>query len=470
MKVSPTLRDFQRSDAENRCIVGPFGSGKSSACVIEFLRRAAKQAPGPDGVRHTRFAAIRNTYGQLRDTTRKTFEEWVPANLGTWQEQAFTWRGKWSDGKHLIDTEILFRALDRPEDVKKLLSLELTGAWVNEAREIPKAVFDALQGRVTRYPSKANGGATWSGIWLDTNPWHTGHWGYRLFSKRENIRPEDQRRFMLFEQPGGRSVNAENLQNLEAGYYDRIAAGKDSEWVECYVDGKYPSSDVGSIWGRAIAAVDARHGISEFRHPSDGMYTSWDLGVSDSTAIWWWRIGPDRQVDVIDHYEASGEAASHYFGEVERRGWKVQTHFLPHDARQRSWATGVGVLDQFIKEYGAEHVEMTPEMSLRDGIQAARWLLEQPIRIHTRCAQGIDALREYRYEFDEDAQVFSTRPRHDWSSHSADAFRYLALVAKETEIVTRRVIEAPPPATRDLRSFTIDELWEMRPQRKSGRV
>jgi hypothetical protein len=102
----------------------------------------------------------------------------------------------------------LFRALDRPEDKKKLLSLEVTGAYINEAREMPKEVFDVLQQRVGRYPSKMQGGPSWFGIWMDTNPWHTGHWGYKLFSV---TKPEGH---VLFEQPGGMDEDAENVENL----------------------------------------------------------------------------------------------------------------------------------------------------------------------------------------------------------------------------------------------------------------
>ena len=110
-----------------------------------------------------------------------------------------------------IDCEVLFRSLDRPEDIKKLLSLELTGAYINEAREVPKQVLDMLSSRVGRYPSPAQGGATWFGIWMDTNPWHAGHWGARYFESA----PAEHAR--AFRQPGGRSVEAENVEHLPAG-------------------------------------------------------------------------------------------------------------------------------------------------------------------------------------------------------------------------------------------------------------
>ncbi|WP_242394841.1 phage terminase large subunit [Anaeromyxobacter oryzisoli] len=468
--AAPTLRRFQRSDAFVRCVVGPVGSGKSSACVIELLRRAMRQAPGPDGVRRSRWVVIRNTYSQLRDTTRKTFEEWVPAEIGSWNEQAFTWVGEWSDGEHPVHCEVLFRSLNRPEDVKKLLSLELTGAYVNESREIPKAVVDVLEQRVGRFPAKKSGGPTWSGIWMDTNPWAKQHWGYKLFTLHQGVREEDRDLYELFEQPGGRSPEAENLENLPPGYYDRLVVGKDAEWIKSYVDGEYPSNDQGSIFGPLIEKLEQRGGIGKFKHPTDGVFTSWDLGFSDATGIWFWRVNEHGVPDLIDHYEAHGQPLSHYFDEVDRRGYEYVKHWLPHDARARTLQTGSSILEQFVVRYGADRVAIGPELSLLDGIQAARWLLEQPVRFHERCAAGIEALRSYHYAWDEEARAFSRRPEHDWSSHTADAFRYVACVAKETRLIARgAAIVPPPPAARDLRTITMDELWTMRPKAQRTR-
>jgi hypothetical protein len=132
-----------------------------------------------------------------------------------------------------IECEVLFRALDKPGDVKKLLSLEVTGIWFNEAREIAKALVDAATGRVGRYPAKKDGGATWFGVILDTNPPDTDHWWYRLF---EDEKPEG---WAIYKQPSGRSQEAENLVNLPANYYQNIMAGKTPEWVKVYVDGEY---------------------------------------------------------------------------------------------------------------------------------------------------------------------------------------------------------------------------------------
>ena len=227
-RASPALWIFHQDDSFVRGVMGPVGSGKSTACCWELFRRLQEQEPGPDGIRRSRWAVVRNTYRELSDTTVKTWLDWFD-DVGDFVNQDMVHRIKFAD----VEAELLFRALDRPADVKKLLSLELTGAWVNEAREVPRAVVDMLQGRVGRYPSKREGGPTWLGVIMDTNPPDSDHWWYRLF---EEVAPDGWR---LFRQPSGRGADAENLENLPDGYYDRLQAGKDDEWIAVYVDGEY---------------------------------------------------------------------------------------------------------------------------------------------------------------------------------------------------------------------------------------
>lgn len=461
--ASPTLSRFLRSDAFVRCVVGPVGSGKSSACVMEILLRAARQEAGPDGVRRTRFAVIRNTYSQLRDTTRKTFEKWIPQQLGRWHEQSFTFEidHRLADGTK-IHCEVLFRALDRPEDVRKLLSLELTGAYINEAREIPKNVLDVLEGRVGRYPSRDEGGATWFGIWMDTNPWHSGHWGAKLFGKGLDG-------YSIFRQPGGRSIEAENVDNLPPGYYDRLCVGKDREYVRVYVDGEDANGAVGSIWGAWVAELRARGGVQAFDHPASAVMTSWDLGRSDSTAIWFWRVAPSGSIHVLDYYENHNQGLSHYFGILESKGYAYRDHWLPHDARAKTLATQQTVLEQvgeWARKGGFGRVQITPDIGVDDGIAAFRWLLEQPTTLmHERCGavstmsySGLDVLEEYRFEWNDVEQVFSKHPLHNWASHGADAARYMAVVARQMGVQLADKPIAPKLTKIEPVTFTLDDI------------
>src|ERR1035437_9602965 len=168
----PTIQRFFESDAFFRGLMGPFGSGKSSACCVELGQRGVAQNPLADGVRRTRWAVIRNTYGQLQDTTIRTFLQWFPPHqFGDWipSKHQYTIRALRAPGDDRgAEIEILFRALDRPDQMSNLLSLDLTGAWVNEGREIEWPIFEALEARVRRFPRMQDGGPTWSGIFTDT--------------------------------------------------------------------------------------------------------------------------------------------------------------------------------------------------------------------------------------------------------------------------------------------------------------
>src|SRR5690606_13088972 len=228
----PTIAKFSQSTAFIRGLMGPFGSGKSSGCVIELLKIAAKQRPGPDGLRRSRFAVIRNTYPQLEDTTMQTFFQWLPPSLfGTYKVRDHTFTIDQLDPT--LHVEVMFRALDREEHVANLLSLELTGAWVNEAREVPWAIIQALTGRVGRYPSVIMGGCVDPCIIMDTNPPDDESWWYRKF---EEERPAN---WALFKQPGGMDPGAENTRNLPQNYYQRMIETMDADAIEVYVHGKY---------------------------------------------------------------------------------------------------------------------------------------------------------------------------------------------------------------------------------------
>ena len=266
---APTVGRFFNSDSFVRGLMGPVGSGKSYACCAEIFRRAVQQRPSPrDGIKYSRFAIVRNTPPMLRTTTLKTWLELLPEDVWGPVKYAppITHHIKLPprDGAAGIDMEVIFLALDDPKDVRKVLSLELTGAWVNEARELPKAIIDGLTHRVGRYPSKADGGPTWRGVIMDSNPCDDDHWYFRLAEKET---PTGRFKWEFFRQPGGilevpleelpedmpeaqgythqagkwwqTNPQAENLKNLPTGYYDQLLGGKNLDWIRCYAKGEY---------------------------------------------------------------------------------------------------------------------------------------------------------------------------------------------------------------------------------------
>lgn len=266
--TSPMVWKFLQSKAFVRGVMGPVGSGKSYACCAEIMMKAVQQKPSPiDGIKYSRFAIVRNSYPMLKTTTIKTWLDLFPEN--TFGPLLWTppithhIRLPARDGAAGIDCEVIFLALDQPKDVRKLLSLELTGAWVNEARELPKAVIDGLTHRVGRYPTKRDGGASWHGIIMDTNPMDDDHWWFRLAEKEKM---SGAFKWEFFRQPGGveeadvtelpenpeandciysagrwwkKNPKAENISNLPAGYYQQMLLGKNLDWIRCYAEGKY---------------------------------------------------------------------------------------------------------------------------------------------------------------------------------------------------------------------------------------
>jgi hypothetical protein len=276
----------------------------------------------PDGIRKSRWAIIRNTYRELIDTTMQTWFDWFPRDIGHYRAMDMKWTldRKLDDGTQLY-LEVLFRALDRPDDIKKLLSLELTGGWINEGREIPKQVLDMLQGRVGRYPAFTefdipeevldevymlmDGDCTfadlpdrlkaylpWIGIILDSNPPDSDHWWYTLF---EETKPSG---FSLYHQPSAKSDQAENLRNLVPGYYNNIVQGKDQEWINVYVHGQYGFiADGKPVWPEY--KDDIHHTSKELPLAGSGtIYVGIDFGLTPAAVIG--QITASGQFQIID--------------------------------------------------------------------------------------------------------------------------------------------------------------------------
>ena len=321
---SPTLDAFHQDNSFLRAIMGPVGSGKSVACSVEAVLRANRQKPlSGSKVRPSKFAVVRNTYGELRDTTEATFFQWIPPEWGHWKSSEHTFTAQWphqsGDGT-TVEMEIIFRALDRPKDVRKLLSLELTGCWFNEAREIPWGIVDVMQTRVGRFPPKKQGGASWFGIWLDTNPPDNDSKFYHVF---EELRPEG---YKLFRQPGGRDPNAENVQNLVDGYYDRLVAGKSDDFVQVYVDAEYGFvSDGRPVWPEY---VDRTHASDVPYSPCtrEDICVGIDFGVTPAAAFA--QRTATGQIVFFDELVADYMGAEQFAAELNRL---VSAKYSEHD-------------------------------------------------------------------------------------------------------------------------------------------
>lgn len=239
---SPTIRAFLLSEALVKCVVGPLGSGKSMGCIIELFRRMCEQAPDVRGIRPTRFAVVRNTFAQIRDTTLADITEYF-GQYFTYKASASTiqWDFHLPD-KTRVRSDWLLMPLERPEDSRKLLSLNLTGAWVEECREVEYSIVAALRGRIGRFPAPVRVRPTWQGLIMSSNPWSEGSEYYQHFIV---AKPDS---WDLFRQPGGLEPEAENIENLPDGYYDRLMYGASKEFIKVHVHGLWGDD----LFGRAV--------------------------------------------------------------------------------------------------------------------------------------------------------------------------------------------------------------------------
>lgn len=248
-----TCARFMKSESFGRLIAGPVGSGKTTACLFELLRRACEQAPAPDGIRYTRFAIVRQTLKQLKDTVLKDITSWL-AGVAEYKVSENTIHIKIGD----VRSEWVLIPLDNPEDQARLLSMQLTGAWMSEAIEMDKALMSPLAGRCGRYPGANLGGATWMGIIADTNMPSEGSDWHKFMTEP----PID---WEIFIQPSGMSDEAENLEWLTQTpetlrlpvndpkrraqgrtYYERFIRSNSPDWCKRYVYAEFGDDPSGS--------------------------------------------------------------------------------------------------------------------------------------------------------------------------------------------------------------------------------
>lgn len=239
----PTLDAFMSSDAKARFVVGPYGSGKTYAMIQECLRRCAEHPPGPDGIRRTRIAIVRNTLTSLKQSVIPDIEQMLGPIIN-YKISESTIQIRAGD----IHSDWLLLPLEDQKDQRRLLSLQLTFAWLAEFRELDYDIVSAVTGRIGRYPSRALVPDYWFGIFGETNPFSEDSSWYK------NLVVDLPSGWELYKQPGGRTPEAENVENLPPGYYDDIALGKSDEWIKVHVDAEYGDSLAGTaVFGKSFS-------------------------------------------------------------------------------------------------------------------------------------------------------------------------------------------------------------------------
>jgi phage terminase large subunit len=319
-------------------------------------------------------------------------------------------------------TEFFFAGLKH--NITKIKSFEgCTRVWVEEAQTVSKGSWDVLIPTI-RAPG--------SEIWLTMNP--------------ELETDESYKRFIL-DPPTNSIVRKVNWSDtlffsaeLRSEMEDLKAKNYDSY---LHVWEGHPKQTLDG----AIYANEMRQATEDLRithvpyDPAYPVYTAWDLGWSDMTSIWLWqKIGFD--VRVIGFYQNRMEGLDHYVAWLERTGYRFDRHFLPHDANQGQLSAAGKTIAAQLRGRGMP-VSVLPQLPVKAGISAARTLFPRVWFDQAACADGIDCLRRYRYEVDQQTGQYSSQPLHDDASHGADALRQMAVAINDP-----RPREKPKPLAR----------------------
>lgn len=451
----PTVAEFMRSTALFRIILGPVGSGKTTGCIFELLKIAVNQEKSPqDGIRYTRFAIVRQTFEQLRTTILKDIEQWL-GKVSSYKVQDKTVTIRFGD----VKSEWMLIPLEDMDDQRRLLSSQLTGAWMSEAIEMDVNLVGAILGRCGRYPSGNHGAPSWYGAIGDTNfPTEGSDWHKRL----EGDRPDN---WAVFKQPGGMAENAENLEWLVQtsetrklpvddprrraqgrSYYLGLLGAGNEDWVKRYVHAQYGADPSGSAVFRSTfkRTIDDEpwHVDPDGLDPVPGhnLIVSQDFGRNPFGLIG--QVDHRGRLRVLEELEATDIGLAEHV-KHNLRPTLMQERYIGLASYLVGDPSGVGrgaVFDDspfsFLKREGfSAYPAPTNDIDKRL-LAVEQWLLKTfpdgPALVidGTRCPKLVMALSGmYRFSKRKNGQLNPLPEKnHPWSD-VADALQYLCLVA-----------------------------------------
>ena len=441
-----TVVDFMLSNAEVRLMLGPYGSGKTTGCIMELARRMLAEYPDTQNVRRTRFVIVRNTAQQLRQTILEDIRKWLsPAMTYKVTDSTITFDFVHPTQGRVVSDWMLI-PLDKPEDQQRLLSLNLTGGWVSEFREIPVSIVEALFGRVGRFRPLGVTKNAWYGIIGESNPPdEDSEW----YQKLEISRP---RNWAVFKQPGGMEPEAENRENLREGYYESLMESNTPDWVDVHVHAKYGKSLSGQAVFRASLRPDFHFTTNKLTPiPSKSLMIGQDFGrtpcaligqvdnrgrlviyrevVTSDMGIEQFCVSELRPIMISDFpgfpTYMIGDPSGKFKGQI--------TEESPFDALKR-----LG-----FKVYGAPTNDIDPRLRAVEQLLLRQIDAGPAVLISaTGCPQLVQALKfNYRYRRKKEGSLEDLpEKKHPWSD-LADCLQYMALAMTGNYLA--RMIERP---------------------------
>ena len=464
--MSETAAAFHLDEGKIRVLAGPIGGGKSVSCAFELMRWACNQQPDEAGVRRTRFAVVRNTVDQLKTTTIKTIFDWFPPGVfGEHRivDKTFTIQVKLGDGT-FVNSEWLFLSLDNPADTRKALSLELTGVWLNEAREIHPDVIEVMPTRTGRFPKeqrKAGYGCTRSGMIMDTNLMAADSWfGKRMQDPEKSgwsvfiqppaaISPEEyldrygedpDETFLDFaEREWAVNPAADNIENLKADYYPTAIEGKSPDFVDVYVRAVFGRDTSGKpvyerVWKREFHVLQGA--IAPLISADYPIVIGQDFGRTPSAVFL--QGDPRGRITVLSEVAADNCGIERFVDEFLKP--HIRQHFprgtfvvAPDPAGFHKQQLGEVSLVDVLRRAGFK-ISRPPSNDPEKRIAAVERALTRQIdgkaafRVHEGCRRVIKGFDDgYRYKIKKTGEL-EDRPDKNEHSHLADALQYAVQV------------------------------------------
>ena len=424
----PQFQDFHERDKRWASLVVHRRGGKTVACVNEIITRAAYTQK-----KNARFAYIAPFYRQAKDVAWVYLKEFAGGLI----------KGKPKESELRVElfngAWVTLYGADNPDALR---GLYFDGVVLDEYGDCRPSLWGQV---VLPTLSDRKGWAVFIGTPKGKNHFYEIH-------QRAKVEPNWYSMTLPASESG--IIDSEELAEMKA----QMSEDSYRQEMECDFD----AAVQGTFYAHMVQDLEKKGQISPDAasyDPRQPVSVSADLGYSDSTAFWFWQVRPDGYA-IIDHYEAQGKKLPHYLEYLDAKPYRYEKIHLPHDAKVETLATRRSTVEQVIHHFQGTDttVELVPKLAVQHGIDAARFILPNCYFNQVTCFEGIEALRAYRRTYDEVKKVYADKPMHDWSSDSADAFRYFAVACKpmvKPEVVKKRALTVTIEAPR----YKLDDLW-----------
>jgi hypothetical protein len=407
------------------CLVAHRRAGKTVACVADLIDAALRcQNPDP------RFAYVAPFYVQAKDVAWGYLKRFTAPIDGV----------KFNEAELRVDLPNGARIrLYGADNYDRMRGVYLDGVVLDEYADMPPAAWTEV---IRPALADREGWAVFIGTPKGRNEF------FRIWE----LAQDDPSWFAMM-------LRASESGLVKQTELDDAAKDMTPEQYAQEFECSFDAAILGAYYGSDIARAEREGRVGMFPlDPLLPVHTAWDLGIGDSTAIWLWQAAPDG-LRVIGHIEDHGKALPHYVGELSALGYRYGLDFVPHDAKARELGTGRTRVETLIGL--GRKPQLVPAHTVEDGINALRVMFPR-IRFDAEATRhGLEALRQYRTDFDEKTKAFKNTPRHDWTSHSADAARYMAIAyrdmvappkpVKRPQPLGSVILQGPPEAPRGVR-------------------